>query len=167
MSRIKLIVIGLSAFLAGTVLTALFLHYAAGRSMLLEVKSPYDHEKTVETITARIAAKPGWKIVNIIDQQRAVRDGNAPDPGQVTIIELCNAAFSSRMLGADDRKRMAVNMPIRIAVYQRTTGEVYLGLMNGYLISKIFGGETERIIEEVSLEMEDILRFVNFKYNAF
>jgi len=167
MNGIRIAVIAFVFFLAGAVVTALFLHTAASRAFLLEVKSPYDHAKTVAVITERIAAKEGWKVVAIIDQERAILDGGAKSPGKVTIIELCNAAFSSRMLTADERKRMAINMPIRIAVYEKTTGEVYLGLMNGYLLSKFYGGETERIIEEVSLQMEDILRFVNFKYNAF
>lgn len=167
MRNLKFVVIAGSFFLFGVVATALFLQSASSRLFLLEMKSPYGFAKTVATVTERISAKPGWKVVNVIDQEQAILDGGAKSPGKVTIVELCNASYSAQMLEGDARKRMAVNMPIRIAVYERSTGETYIGLLNGYLMSKLFGGETEKIIEKVSLEMEGIMSFANFKYNAY
>jgi uncharacterized protein (DUF302 family) len=167
MRNLKFVVIAAVCFFIGVVATSLLLQSASARLFLLETKSPYDFAKTVTTVTERIAAKPGWKVVNVIDQERAILDGGAPSPGKVTIVELCNSAYSSQMLQGDARKRMAVNMPIRIGVYERSTGEVYIGLLNGYLMSKLYGGETEKIIEKVSLDMEGIMSFANFKYNAY
>lgn len=165
--KMKIAAVFIPAFLLGIIFTAVTVHIGSARMFVLEVKSPYDFEKTVETLSERIQAKQGWKLVSIIDQQKAITDGGAENPGKVSIIELCNSQFSSKMLATDERKRMAVNMPVRISVYEKSTGEVYLGLSNGYLMSKIYGGETEKIIELVSRDMEDILSFVNFKYNAF
>jgi hypothetical protein len=34
-------------------------------------------------------------------------------------------------------------------------------------MGKLFGGETETLIEEVSLEVEEMLRFMNFKFTVF
>jgi len=31
----------------------------------------------------------------------------------------------------------------------------------------LFGGETESLIERVSLEVEEMLRFMNFKFSVF
>jgi uncharacterized protein (DUF302 family) len=165
--RFRIVIISLVAFLAGLIAAGFIMHFSAPSMLMLEVKSPYDHAKTVDTIVSRINAKEGWKVVDVIDQRKAIIDGGEPDPGKITIIELCNSYYSGRMLAADERKKIAVNMPIRIAVFEKSTGEVYLGLMNGYLISKLYGGEMERIIELVSRDMETILSFVNFKYKAF
>jgi hypothetical protein len=39
--------------------------------------------------------------------------------------------------------------------------------MNGAVMGKVFGGEIEAIIEEVAVEVEDMMRFVNLKYTLF
>jgi hypothetical protein len=39
--------------------------------------------------------------------------------------------------------------------------------MNGAVIGKLFGGVEEKVIEESSLEIEDIMRFVNLKFTLF
>jgi uncharacterized protein (DUF302 family) len=139
-----------------------------GKNMvILEHKSPYDFNKTVETIIARINAKEGWKVTSVIDQAGAIKDGGGGDVGKIVIIKFCNAKFAAQMLSSDDRKKIAVSMPISIAVYEKSTGECMISVNNGYLTSKLFGGDVEKIIELVSKDVEEILGFMNFKFNRF
>ncbi len=71
------------------------------------------------------------------------------------------------MLKTDDRKKIGVMMPKSFAVYEKSDGQVYISTMNGAVIGKLFGGVEERIIEESSLEIEDIMRFINLKFTLF
>ena len=58
-------------------------------------------------------------------------------------------------------------MPVSIAIYEKNTGECVVSVSNGVLMSKIYGGETEAIIEEVSRDVEEILGFMAFKFTRF
>lgn len=71
------------------------------------------------------------------------------------------------MLKADDRKKLGNMMPKSFAVYEKSDGQVFVSTMNGAVIGKLFGGETEKIIERVSLEVENMMRFINLKYTLF
>lgn len=58
-------------------------------------------------------------------------------------------------------------MPKTFAVYEKSDGTVYVSTMNGAVMGKMFGGEIENIIEKVSLEVEDMMRFMNLKFTLF
>lgn len=167
MNKVLLALTAAVSLFVGAVAGAFLIQGFAKQAMILEHKSPFDYNKTVETITSRIAAKEGWKVISVIDQAEEVRAGHGGDVGKVAIIKYCNSKFAGRMLGADERKKMAVSMPISIAVYEKTSGECIVSVSNGVLMSKIYGGETEEIIEEVSREVEDILGFMTFKFTRF
>lgn len=151
----------------GAVLSAFIIETFAKQAMILEHKSPFDYNKTVETITARINSHKGWKVISSIDQAEEIRKGGGKDIGKLSIIKYCNAGYAGRMLEADDRKKMGVAMPISIAVYEKSTGECFVSVNNGVMTSKIYGGETEKIIEEASKEVEEILGFMAFKFERF
>lgn len=155
------------ALFLGAVMGAIFIHIGAKHALILEQRSPYDYLKTIEVITNRINTKSGWKVVAVINQAEEIRQGGGGDIGKMTIIKYCNAHYAKRMLQDDDRKKMAVAMPISIAVYEKSTGETMISVNNGLLSSKIYGGETEQIIEKVSHEVEDILSFSAFKFSRF
>lgn len=163
----KSIAIAIVSLLVGIFVTAMSLQLSAKNALILEVKSPYDHNKTVTLIQERIRAKAGWHLVATIDQQGEIMAGSQQDVGAVTIIKYCNAHYAGQMLAADDRKKMAVAMPLSIAVYDKSNGETYISLNNGYLNSKLYGGTTEEIIEKVSRDVEEILSFAHFKYTRF
>lgn len=135
--------------------------------MVKEFKSPYDFDKTVEVVAQRINTKSGWHVTDIIDQNKAVTENGGFDIGNFKIIKYCHGAYSAKMLQADDRKIIGTMMPKSFAVYEKTDGQVFVATMNGAIMGKLFGGETEKLIEEVSLEVEDMMRFINLKYTLF
>lgn len=167
MNRVLLLVAVFVSLFAGAIVGAFFIQNFSKQALILEHKSPYDYNKTVETVISRINAKGGWKVISVIDQSEEIKKGGGADVGKVAIIKYCNAKFAGRMLSADDRKKMAVSMPISIAIYEKTTGECVVSVSNGVLMSKIYGGETEAIIEEVSRDVEEILGFMAFKFTRF
>jgi len=167
MNKILIALVAAVSLFVGAIVGAFFIQSFAKQALILEHKSPYDYNKTVETIVSRINAKDGWKVISVIDQADEIKKGGGADVGKVTIVKYCNAKFAGRMLGSVERKKMAVSMPISIAIYEKSTGECVVSVSNGVLISKIYGGETEAIIENVSREVEEILDFMAFKFTRF
>ncbi|MFH1195837.1 MAG: DUF302 domain-containing protein [bacterium] len=167
--KIKLIAVSsmiIGAFI-GILFTAIAINLSTGNMMLKEIKSPYDFEKTVEVLTQRINSQPAWHVVTVIDQNAEVQKHGGKPIGKFNIVQFCSDKYSSEMLGNDNRKKIGAMLPKTFAVYEKSDGQVYLSTSNGMVMGKLFGGETEEIIERVSLEVESILRFVNFKFSIF
>jgi uncharacterized protein (DUF302 family) len=154
-------------FIAGIIFSGIVISISSGEMMIKELKSPYDFDKTVETMVNNINNMQGWHVTEVIDQNKeSIENGGTPI-GNFKIIKYCSGHYSSMMLKADDRKKMGNMMPKTFAVYEKSTGEVYISTMNGAIMGKLFGGETETIIEKVSLEVEDMMRFINLKFTLF
>ncbi len=141
---------------------------AAPTMFFKEIKSAYDFEKTVKLISSRINAKDGWHVTTIIDQQKEVLENGGTDVGKVKIIKFCNGKLSGEMLSADGSKFMATKMPLSISVYEKSDGRVVIGLMNGYIMARLFSGTREgEIMEKVVTDMESILSFTHFRFTIY
>lgn len=141
---------------------------AAPTMLFKEVSSPYGFDKTVSLMRDRINRQEGWHVTTIIDQQDEIIKYGGEDVGKVKIIKFCNGILSGEMLSDDATRSMAVKMPLSIAVYEKSDGRVMLGLMNGYLMARLFSGRREGVImERVVRDMESILGFVHFRYTIF
>lgn len=141
---------------------------AAPKMFFKEITVPHDFDKTVQIVQNRINKQEGWHVTNIIDQQKEVLENGGKDVGKVKIIKFCNGKLSGVMLENDDSKFMASKMPLSIAVYEKSDGRVVIGLMNGYLMARLFAGTREgEIMEEVVKDIEEILGFLHFRFTIF
>lgn len=161
------IIFTIFGILAGILFSGIALNLSAGKMMLKEIKSPYDYDKTVQTIVSRVDAMPEWHVVTVYDMNKEVTEHGGKPIGKYAIIKYCSGLYASEMLSADDRKVLGAMMPKAFAVYEKSDGQVYVATANGAIMGKLFGGETETIIERVSLEIEEVLRFLNFKFTVF
>ncbi len=141
---------------------------AAPTMFFKEVRVPFDFDKTVEVLTTRINHQKGWHVTDVINQQKEIMDNGGEDIGKVKIIKFCNAKLSGEMLEEDSSKFMATKMPLSIAVYEKSDGRVTVGLMNGYIMARLFSGTREGdIMEKVVKDLESILAFLHFRYTIF
>ena len=141
---------------------------AAPTMFFKEIKSTYEFDKTVEMLKSRINSQNGWHVTTVIDQQKEVLEHGGSDVGKVKIIKFCNGKLSGEMLADDGSKFMATKMPLSISVYEKSDGRVVIGLMNGYVMARLFSGTREGIImEKVVKDMEEILSFVHFRFTIF
>ena len=165
----KEILIGLIlGFVLSLFVLGLAFETAAPTMFFKEVSVPYDFDKTVRVLETRINKQEGWHVTDVIDQQKGVLDNGGQDVGKVKIIKFCNGKLSGVMLGDDSSKFMAAKMPLSIAVYEKSDGRVTIGLMNGYIMARLFAGTKEgEIMEEVVKDMEEILNFLHFRFTIF
>lgn len=164
------------SLLAGVILGVIFglfsvgivMKIAAPTMLFKEVQSSYGFDKTVTLLQNRINGQEGWHVTTVIDQQQEILDNGGEDVGKVKIIKFCNGVLSSEMLREDESKFMAVKMPLSISVYEKSDGRVTIGLMNGYLMARMFSGTREAVVmEKVLKDMEEILSFTHFRYTIF
>ncbi len=167
MKKIVVLVSVIAGFILGLLFAGIAISVSAGEMMVKEFISPYDFDKTIDVMLNRINSKDGWRVTNIIDQNKEITENGGSPIGPFKIIKYCHANYSSRMLNTDERKKIGNMMPKSFAVYQKSDGQVYISTMNGAIMGKILGGEIEAIIEEVSLEVEDMMQFINMKYSLF
>ena len=165
--KMTVIVSLIFGFILGIVFTAAALNVSASEMMIIELKSPYDFDKTVRVVTDRINNHAGWHVTHVIDQNHEVKKHGGFEIGNFKIIKYCQGKFSAEMLQADERKKIGTMMPKSFAIYEKSDGQVFVSTMNGGVIGKLFGGEIEKIIEESSLEVEEIMRFINLKFTLF
>jgi len=165
----KNILIGLIlGFVISLFVLGLAFKIAAPTMFFKEVSVPYDFDKTVRVLKTRINKQEGWHVTDVIDQQKEVLDNGGQDVGKVKIIKFCNGKLSGVMLDNDSSKFMAAKMPLSIAVYEKSGGRVTIGLMNGYIMARLFAGTREgEIMEEVVSDMEEILGFLHFRFTIF
>lgn len=164
LKKISTMVLVIFGFVLGVVFTGITINIAAPQMLIKEVHSPYEFEKTVRVIRERIEASENWHVVTVYDQNaECVKHGGEPI-GRMSIIKYCSGHYASKMLRADERKRLGAMMPKGIAVYENSRGEVLIAMSNGAVMGELFGGQVGRIIEEVSREVEQIMGFMHFKF---
>ncbi|MEA3434233.1 MAG: DUF302 domain-containing protein [Campylobacterota bacterium] len=131
----------------------------APKLMVHEFQSPYDVDKTVEVI-AENAKKQGWVVKNVVDMQKSMKKKLKKDILPTKVMKLGQTQYAYELLKEDDTHFVAAMMPHSIAIYQKSDGHAYISSMNMGLMGKIFGGETDRIMDKVQKDDDVILKFL-------
>jgi len=156
--NVKYVVTGAASFIAGALLVAVLGITLAPGMMINEQESLFSYDETIERIQAE-AEELGWKIpaVHVISTSVA---GGGYDVAPVTVIELCKIDLAGQILSEDESRIVSSMMPCRVAVYETADGEVIVSRMNTGLMSRLFGGEIERLMADASSETEQIFETV-------
>lgn len=124
--------------------------------MILESRSIYDFEKTIEKINEAVLSA-GWKIPAVHDLQNTIRNfGKEILP--VKVFEICHPKHSSRILELNNERIVSTFMPCRISVYEKSDGKVYISRINATLLSKSFGGIIEEVMTLANDDMEEMIK---------
>jgi len=155
---IKIAIGAVAGLVVGILLTAVIGWTMMPGMMIHEHKSPYDLDKTVDTITAN-AEENGWSIPKIYNFQKTIKEEGYDDVGRIKVIEMCQPEIASGLLKNPENKRVAVMMPCAIAVYEKDDG-VYVANMNVGMMGKMFGGEIATAMGRVAADDEKIMEFM-------
>jgi uncharacterized protein (DUF302 family) len=129
----------------------------AGSMMFQERVSPFTVEETVARIQQNIlAAGNGWALFGLRYPARPVEaEGGNVLP--VMLIEACSVKYSGPILKDDKVRFLSLLMPCKIAVYKKSDGKVYIGIMNAGLIGKLFGSMVGDTMADVVRDQEKFL----------
>ncbi len=154
----KTIIIALGGFVLGVIVVMIVMKRTAPGMMINEAKSPYDFNKTVETIVLN-AKSEEWTIPKTYDFQKSILDAGAGDVGRIKVIEMCQPTYASGLLSTDDTKFVAVMMPCAVAVYDKSDGGTYVASMTIGIMGKVFGGAVDQTMSKVAADDKKILEF--------
>jgi len=149
--------IGIAAFVgfvAGIVLAGSMVWMMAPGMMMIESHSKLGFDETVQVIQDN-AAEQKWSVPNVMRLDKSIaKDGYEVLP--VAIIELCKPDLSGKILADDEARVVSSLMPCRVAVYEKSNGDVILSRMNTALMSKMFGGLVTEVMSEATLQTDQI-----------
>jgi uncharacterized protein (DUF302 family) len=144
----------LVGFMVGVLLTAIMVWTMAPGMMMVESHSKLGFDGTVQAIQDN-AAKQGWSVPNVMRLDKSIaKEGYNVLP--VAVIELCRPDLAATILAEDDARVVSSLMPCRVAVYQKSNGDVILSRMNTALMSKMFGGIVPKVMSEATAQTEQI-----------
>jgi uncharacterized protein (DUF302 family) len=131
--------------------------------MLIEHKSPVNYDETVTALNAVIAKKQNWKVPQVFDYQKNIQDaGHGPIERNGTVA-LCNPLYASRILEAEQDRKVTALMPLGIGVYEDKEGQVYISELNVGLLGLMFGGTIAEVMADAGTDVNDIITAVATK----
>lgn len=123
--------------------------------MFVENISKYGFDETVNKINDAVLAA-GWSVQHIHNIKDTLQKKGF-DVLPVSVIEVCKASLSVKLLERDKERIFSSLMPCRISVYNTTDGNTVISRLNASVISKQFGGVVEEVMGTAFTQMEEIL----------
>lgn len=151
MSKLLTILI---SFILGAVVAAALGFYSLPGFMIKEVQSPYGFEETMEKVKTN-AKGLGWKVPKSwnINFQKNLQKVVKVDIGPNQVIGMCEPQAAADILKHDNLKQLAVMMPCKVAVYQKSDGKTYISIMNMNLLGTAFGDVVKGITTNLAPQM--------------
>ena len=148
------IVGALVGFAVGVALTGVAVWTMAPGMMMVESHSRLGFDETVQAIQDG-AVEQDWLVPNVMRLDKSIaKHGYEVLP--VAVIELCSPDLSATVLAEDDARIVSSLMPCRVAVYEKSNGDVILSRMNTAMMSKMFGGVVTEVMSEATAQTEQI-----------
>ena len=154
----KNIGIGTVGLMVGVVITGAIALTSAPNMMLTTHESKLGFDETVEAITNAVEESREWKIPATHDLQKSLVAAEHKDMTRIKVIELCHPGYAYEVLKNDADKRVSAIMPCRIGIYEDSNGTVFISEMNISLVSKIFGGNIEKVMGTVAEEQFEFIK---------
>lgn len=144
-------------FLVGMMAMGVIVWFAMPALMLLEHKSPYDYDKTIESLKEVIADKDNWKVPVVFNFQKNIQDAGHGPIDRVGAVSLCNPLYAYRILDESENRKVTALMPLAIGVYEGKGGQVYISEMNVGLMGMMFGGTIADVMADAGKDVKAII----------
>ena len=122
-------------------------------------QSKLDFDETVSAV-AQAAPRNGWQIPDIRDLQKEYIEAGLSDTTKVKIIYFCNPQGGHDILKDDSNKSMSVMMPMGVSIYETTDGRVEIAAMNLGMMSGMFSGAVQEVLNNGAGNLEKTLKGV-------
>lgn len=146
------LIIGL---ILGIVITFLVVFYSSPALMFKEHKSKHDFETTIVELEKTVTEK-GWLIPHVNNLQASMQKYGY-DVQQVKVYEICKPELAQRILSQDDERIVSSLMPCRVAIYEKSDGNVYISFLNAKLMAKPMVKLIRETMEVAARETDEIL----------
>ncbi|MFK5882339.1 MAG: DUF302 domain-containing protein [Sulfurospirillum sp.] len=143
----------LIGFLVGAVVVGVAIWKIMPGMMSMTKKSNMNFEDTVEAVQNEAKAL-GWNAPHVYNMQQSFTKAGYDNVEKMKVISLGHAKFAYQIVRNDKDKNILGFMPYRAGVYEDKNGDVYITGANMGIMSKIFGGNVEKIMGASAKELE-------------
>jgi len=155
MNNLIFLIIGI---VIGLLAAFLFIYFKTSSLMIWEDKSRFGFDETIEKLTREVEGAQ-WKMPAVHDLQETMKK-NGYDVRKVKVLEICQPKIAQQILSRDKERIVSSLMPCRIAVYEKSDGQVYVSRINSGLIGKLMEGVIPGVMKEATDGVENILKEV-------
>lgn len=149
---------GLTGFVAGILLMALFAYKSAPSMMMKEAESLYNFDISVEKFE-QTALGMGWRIPAVHDLAKTM-ETNGYKVNKVKVFELCHPDHAYEILKLDDERIVSSMMPCRVSIYEKSDGKTYVSWMNTALMGNMMGGVIADVMGVATSDSESMIKTI-------
>jgi len=150
-----------AGIIIGGLLTILIMYNSAPDIMMIESKSRYGFEESVEKFRESVKEK-GWKIPIVHDLKKTMNKFGK-EVKNVKVFELCHPDHAYKVLAQNDERIVSSLMPCRVSIYEKADGSVYISRMNTALMGSMMDGVVPEVMADASHESEIIISAIAMK----
>jgi len=137
----------------GIVATGIAVWILMPKLMIFTQKSSMDYDSTLAALQEE-AKKVGWNVPHVYDMKKSFEKTGATDVERMHVISLGNGKHAYAIVKNDADKNILAMMPFRLGVYEDKKGDVYFTGANMGIMSKMFGGNVDRVMGASAKELE-------------
>ena len=122
------------------------------KMMFLEDESKYEFDKTVAEVKLSLE-RNGWKVTEQTDMKEhyakygyEIRD--------IVTFEICKPKGAVDILNEDKYTRMVPFMPMRVAVYKKSDGKIYISRLRLKMMGKMNTGIVKKVMKVGAVDLE-------------
>ncbi len=143
----------LVGFLVGAVVVGIAVWKVMPGMMSITKKSNLNFEDTVEAVQKEAKAL-GWNVPHVYNMQQSFTKAGYENVEKMKVVSLGHAKFAYQIVRDDKDKFVLGFMPYRAGVYEDKNGDVYITGANMGIMSKMFGGNIEKIMGASAKDLE-------------
>ncbi len=143
----------LLGFIVGIVVAGVFMWKYMPSKMSITKKSNLNFEDTVEAVQKEAKAL-GWNVPHVYNMQQSFTKAGYENVEKMMVVSLGHAKFAYQIVRNDEDKFVLGFMPYRAGVYEDKNGDVYITGANMGIMSKMFGGNIEKIMGASAQDLE-------------
>ena len=122
------------------------------KMMFLEDESKYEFNKTVVELKL-VLEKNGWNVAEKRDMKEHYSQFGFETRDIVTF-EICKPKGAVDILNEDKYTRMVPFMPMRVAIYKKSDGKIYISRLKLMMMGKMNTGVVKKVMKVGAIDLE-------------
>ncbi len=122
------------------------------KMMFLEDESKYEFNKTVVELKL-VLEKNGWQVT----EKRDMKEHYAQfgfETRDIVTFEICKPNGAVDILSEDKYTRMVPFMPMRVAIYKKSDGKIYISRLKLKMMGKMNTGVVKKVMKVGAIDLE-------------
>jgi len=112
---------------------------------------------TIQKLTGVINSKKDWKVIKEFDFQKNILDAGFDKIERVGSLALCNPKYASMILAEEPNRKVTSIMPLKLGIFEKKNGQVYVSELNIGLMGLMFGGTIAKVMSVAGKDVKEII----------